>query len=805
MLTKESKNKIDAVRDTLVGKIPDPKGQIDQITTALIYKFMDDADRAAEKNKGKATFFVGDMERFAWHLFFIPQISNQAKADLYVEGVAKLSKAAHLPQLFRDIFKDAFVPFRAADTIAMFLDKINEFPPYHNNSEELGNAFEYLLHFMGTQGDAGQFRTPHHIIDFIVEVVAPAKGDKILDPACGTAGFLVSAYKHIAAEQNKLTQTDINKLARNIFGVDIDPQMAKFARVNLYLHGFRTPKISEDDTLTNEELWGDKYNVILTNPPFMTPRGGIQPHDKFGIKANRSEVLFVDYIAEHLLLNGRAGVIVPEGIIFQAGSAYKQLRKNLVESWGLFAVVSLPGGVFNPYSGVKTSILLLDREFSRSCDKILFVKVENDGHDLGAQRRKHDKDDLPAASEVIKQWKETQRIASEREALAHSVGKKTISEDGEYNLTGERYREAVDYRNAKWPMVELGKLEEERKLQILRGQPITKKQVIKGDIPVIAGGRVPAYFHNQANRSGSVITISGSGYAGFVNFFVQPIFASDCITIQSTSKDINISFICRLLKSRQKEIYALATGVAQVHVYPKDIRAIKIPLPPLEVQEQIAAEIDAYQKVIDGAKQVVAHWQPQIKINSEWEEFPLDEVCIIESGSRQKGGALKSGIHSIGGEQIRSDGSLRLDKMRYISEEHYASMKKGILKNKDVLIVKDGATTGKVGYFNNQFTKGAINEHVFIFRAKNNILPYYLYKIMQSHTFQKNLKKYIKGIIGGISLEIKNIQIPLPPLEVQEKIVAEIEAEQQAVESCKTLIAKMEQKIAAKIAEVWGG
>jgi type I restriction enzyme M protein len=447
MLNTNIKQQINTARDILVGKIPDPKGQIDQITNALIYKFMDDQDRLAQTlPNGKASFFVGELKSYAWHKLFDTKLSNQDKANLYIEGIAKLSTAKHLPELFQDIFKDAFLPFRAPDTIAMFLGEINKFDYHH--SEDLGNAFEYLLSIMGSQGDAGQFRTPRNIIEFIVDAVDPTKDDSILDPACGTAGFLVEAYKHITKDK-KLTPNEVQELAKHIHGVDIDPGMAKIARVNLYLHGFKTPLITEDDTLSDEKLWGKKYDVILANPPFMTPRGGIVPHDKFSVNSNRAEVLFTDYIAEHLKLAGRAGVVVPEGIIFQSGNVYKQLRKMLVDDNYLWAVISLPAGVFNPYSGVKTSILLFDRERAVKNTEILFFKVNNDGFDLGAQRREITKNDLPEALEILKKWKNNEKVENSK---AIYIEKSKIAESDDYKLSIDQYRIATDYTNAKWPM-----------------------------------------------------------------------------------------------------------------------------------------------------------------------------------------------------------------------------------------------------------------------------------------------------------------------------------------------------------------
>lgn len=402
MLNRETKQHLNNCRDILVGKIPSPLGQVEQITNAMIYKFMDDLDSASLRLGGEPSFFVGDLAPYAWHKIFDSKLTNQERADLYREGLERLSVAKHLPSLFQDIFKNAFLPFRDANTIVMFLSEINWFG-YQN--EELGNGFEYLLQIMGAQGDAGQFRTPRHIIKFMVEAIDPSIEDSILDPACGTAGFLVAAYEHIR-DKTKLSQEEKTKLSQNIHGIDIDPGMAKIARVNLYLHGFKTPNIEEDDTLTNEDLWlQQKYDVILANPPFMTPKGGISPHSHFSVKSNRAEVLFVDYIAEHLKLRGRAAVIVPEGIIFQSAGAYKSLRKKLVEENYLLAVVSLPAGVFQPYSGVKTSILFLDRELAAKTDEVLFVKVENDGYDLGAQRREIEKNDLPRALEEIREFK----------------------------------------------------------------------------------------------------------------------------------------------------------------------------------------------------------------------------------------------------------------------------------------------------------------------------------------------------------------------------------------------------------------
>ena len=421
MLDADTKRRIDTARDILVGKVPDPKSQVEQITIALIYKFMDDIDADSEELGGERSFFAGEFARYGWARLMQPGLGGHEMLNLYAEAIERMDQNAGIPQLFRNIFNNAYLPYRDPETLRAFLKQIDEFT--YDHSERLGDAFEYLLSVMDSQGDAGQFRTPRHIIDFIVAILDPKKEDVVLDPACGTAGFLISSYKHILAANtdadgnSTLTPDEKERLANNIQGYDISPDMVRLSLVNMYLHDLVDPKIVEYDTLTSDERWGEYADVILANPPFMSPKGGIRPHNRFSVISKRSEVLFVDYMAEHLTSGGRAGIIVPEGIIFQSQNAYKQLRKMLVEEY-LVAVVSLPAGVFNPYSGVKTSILILDKALARRTDCIAFFKVENDGFGLGAQRRPIEQNDLPQVRDEIVQYMQRLRTGESGWRLA---------------------------------------------------------------------------------------------------------------------------------------------------------------------------------------------------------------------------------------------------------------------------------------------------------------------------------------------------------------------------------------------------
>lgn len=210
MLDTTTKKRIDDCRDILVGKLPDPKAQIEQITIGLIYKFMDDMDKEAIELGGSAKFFSGDYEKYAWDKLFDTKVTAAEMLRLYSDAIESMEKNPNIPQLFRDIFNNAYLPYRDPETLKLFLKTIGEFEYTH--SEKLGDAFEYLLSVMGSQGDAGQFRTPRHIIDFLVAIIDPDKGDTILDPACGTAGFLISAYKHILLKYSTANKEGYNIL-----------------------------------------------------------------------------------------------------------------------------------------------------------------------------------------------------------------------------------------------------------------------------------------------------------------------------------------------------------------------------------------------------------------------------------------------------------------------------------------------------------------------------------------------------------------------------------------------------------------
>jgi type I restriction enzyme M protein len=812
-MNAETKRHIDSARQILVGVVPNPTSQIDQITNALIYKFMDDMDQAAIKQGDKASFFIEDLEKYAWTRLMDSRMGNQERMNLYSEALIKFAQAKQLVPLFRDVFKSAFLPYRSPETLGLFLKEIDYFD--YSHPEELGNAYEYLLSIMSSQGDAGQFRTPRHIIDFMVDVVNPTKGDKVLDPACGTGGFLVSSYNHILEQhdgqgeqgekEKPLTPDERRKLMANLEGYDIDPTMVRIAQVNMYLHQFKSPKIFQYDGLSNEERWNDKFDVILANPPFMSPKGGIKPHSKFSIQSSRSEVLFVDYIMNHLKPGGRAGIIVPEGVIFQSGSAHKELRKNLVND-GLYAVVSLPSGVFAPYSGVKTSILLFNTAFTKTNTEILFVKVEQDGYDLGATKRPISKNDLPMALEILNKWNAGEKVENK---LAVYVEKSKIAETGDYNLSGDRYRVATDYTNAKWPMVELGKMiefEQKSKRKSGDGQK-------KGLYKFFVSSQNQNKFIGEADYIKENL-ILGTGGNASVHLGQNFSTSADTFVFHSSDGQLSNPFLYHLLLNNKELLERGFRGQGIKHLSKEYLLKIKIPLPPLEIQEQIVAELKGYAGIIAGARQIVKNWKPKIDIDPEWEKVKLgdDKVLQIVDGDRGVNYPSKEEFKVqdfclfLNTSNVRK-GAFDFSKCDFITQEKDNALRKGKLIREDVVLTTRG-TLGNTAYFSSNvpYENIRINSGMVILRSNlDKVYPNFLLLFLNSLEFELQVSNFMSGSAQPqLPIRVLNeIEIPIPPLSMQKKIVEKIEAERTLVESAKRLIEVYEKKTKEVIAKLW--
>ena len=835
MLDSATKRRIDSARDILVGKVPDPKSQVEQITIALIYKFMDDMDAESEELGGKRSFFTKEFARYGWAKLMRSGLGGYETLNLYSEAIASMPENPGIPALFRSIFKNAYLPYRDPETLKSFLKIIDEFE--YDHSERLGDAFEYLLSVLGSQGDAGQFRTPRHIIDFMVTIIDPKKDEKVLDPACGTAGFLISSYKHILsantdADGNRtLTPDEKGRLAENFRGYDISPDMVRLSLVNLYLHGFADPHIEEYDTLTSLDKWNEYADVILANPPFMSPKGGIKPHKRFSIQATRSEVLFVDYMAEHLTPSGRAAIIVPEGIIFQSGTAYKQLRKMLVDT-SLVAVISLPAGVFQPYSGVKTSIIILDKSITKHCSTIAFFKVDNDGFGLGAQRRAITKDDLPVVVSEIADYltKLLCRESVEDVQLTQGliVSKEQIAENGDYNLSGERYRVA-SARSLLFPIVRiadvcsinprkscLSEISPDTRISFVPMADVKEHRITFQPIEEKKFSEVSTsytYFQNNDILLAKVTPCFENGKAGIARDLVNGIGfgSSEFFVLRTTSKVLpEWIYYCVMHPLFRISAIAQMTGTGGLQRIPRNyVENFEIPLPPLDVQKEIVAEIETYQKVIDGARAVLDNYRPHISIHPDWPMVELSEVCDVKGGKRLPMGSLFSNSPT-NHPYIRvtdfNNQSVDLTNLKFIPKEIHKQIVRYTISSKDVYISIAG-TIGLMGTVPDELDGANLTENAAKLLFDASIIDKRFFSIVgNSESVQSQIRSLTHAVgVPKLALErIKTLRFPLPPLDTQQSIVAEIEAEQALVAANRELIERFEKKIQATIARVWG-
>lgn len=662
MLDSETKRRIDNCRDILVGKVPDPKSQVEQITIALIYKFMDDMDAQAEELGGKRSFFINGFEKYGWSKLLAPEMGGQDTLNLYSEAITKMTENTHLPVLFRDIFKNAYLPYRDPETLRAFLKEINTFS--YDHSERLGDAFEYLLSVLGSQGDAGQFRTPRHIIDFVVNSVNPSKSESILDPACGTSGFLISAYKHILKENSpeverskwrqeintSVYETTIENpthysgsllspeekqiLHSNIKGYDISPDMVRISLVNLYLHGFRSPNVEEYDTLTKEDYWQNYFDVILANPPFMTPKGGIKPHKRFSIDSKRAELLFLDFIIEHLNPTGKAGVVVPEGIVFVKQNAYSSVRKKLIQENLLIAVIELPHGVFKPYASVKTHLLILDKRIAKTSDKVLFINVTNDGYTQSDTRQAIELNDLPIALKILEAFKSGQDLDIYANGPIEylQVDKKRILESTDCHMIGRWYLLENKFREIRQKISQsklLGEI-----CNIHRGQHSNMNST-PGDYPLV----VPAterkssidYSFDFPSICIPLVSSAGHGKADIKRLHYQEgkyaLADTMCCLEIKNQKEISTRYVYEYLSIYKDELITpMMSGATNVTLDSKDLEKIPVILPTMDQQIEIVRGIlanesaDKLEKIlveirssIDDTKSISDEIENQIK------------------------------------------------------------------------------------------------------------------------------------------------------------------------------------------------
>jgi type I restriction enzyme M protein len=476
VITGELKRKIDRVWDAFwSGGISNPLEVIEQITYLLFLRRLDDLQTITEK-KARITGgaiedpkFLPEQEHLRWSRFknldadvMYQTVSTQVFAFLQNYG----QQAGGDDSTYTEHMKDARFTIPTPALLSKVVDMLDTIPM--DNRDTNGDLYEYMLSKIATAGQNGQFRTPRHIINLMVDMTAPQPTDEICDPACGTAGFLVAASEYIR-EQHPNALTDATQRAhfhKSMFhGYDFDNVMLRIGSMNMLLHGIESPDIRYRDSLSegaSEDI--GKYSLILANPPF----AGSLDYEATSkdlqrvVKTKKTELLFLALFLRLLKTGGRAAVIVPDGVLFGSSKAHKDLRKSLVEDQKLVAVVKLPSGVFKPYAGVSTAILFFTKTNSGGTDQVWFYDVQADGFSLDDKRTPVEANDLP---DVLARW---QRLDAEqgrgRTEKSFLVPKADIVAEG-YDLSINRYKkieyDEVEHRDPLDIVADIEGLEDE--------------------------------------------------------------------------------------------------------------------------------------------------------------------------------------------------------------------------------------------------------------------------------------------------------------------------------------------------------
>ncbi len=471
MITGELKNKIDGLWDIFAsGGIVNPLDVIEQITYLMFIHDLDDTDNIRAKESAMLglsynSIFADEIEIgdkkidgnqlkwFVFHDFPAGKMYSciQEWVFPFIKNLHADKDSAYSKYMDDAIFK---IPTPLVlDKVVTSLDGIYELMKNSDSTDVRGDVYEYLLNKIAQSGLNGQFRTPRHIIRMMVDMMQPNPDDVICDPACGTSGFLVSAGECL--KDNHKEEIFYNKQKKDhymnsmFFGYDMDRTMLRIGAMNMMTHGIDSPFIEYRDSLSDQNADRDKYSLILANPPFK----GSLDYDIVSVdllkicKTKKTELLFLALFIRMLKVGGRCACIVPDGVLFGSSTAHKAIRKEIIENHRLEAVVSMPSGVFKPYAGVSTAVLVFTKTNHGGTDNVWFYNMESDGYSLDDKRTEVKENDIP---DIVERFhnrdKESYR---ERTEKSFFVPKSEIVEN-DYDLSINKYKK-VEYIPVEYP------------------------------------------------------------------------------------------------------------------------------------------------------------------------------------------------------------------------------------------------------------------------------------------------------------------------------------------------------------------
>lgn len=705
-----------------------------------------------------------------------------------------------------------------------------------------GVAFE---RFMGDffKGKMGQYFTPRNIVDFCVKMLFIKQNERVLDPACGSGGFLLHAMDLIRkkAEEDYEEEKEIYSYwhdfaSKNLFGIEINEQIARVCKMNMIIHDDGHTNIISADSLDNIEkhtkinsqFKKENFDIILTNPPFgakvlFNEKKYLKDY-QLGLNngkeraAQSTEVLFIERCFEYLKEGGRMAIVLPDGILTNATLQY--VRDFIMNNFKINAIVSIPQTAFSHYgAGVKCSLLFLTKSTKNKedCD-IFMAQAEYVGYD--ATGREIEQNDLNEIFNNYKNFieKKNFKLNDKCFLIKFNSIKSNKRIDAFYYSLGN-----IFYKSKKFENKKLSDL-----VNIQKGETITSDTKEDGNIPVIAGGQIPAYYNNKSNYKGNVITISASGaYSGFVWWHDNPIWASDCNVLTEKSKETNIKYIYHILKFNQENIYKLQRGSAQPHVYASDLSEIPIPKPNIETQnkiieimkeanllkEKLEKEADKLLSSID------EYLLRELGINLPKKETDLkNRISYTVKLSEIKGNRFDCEYHqSIYNDYQKAliQGKYKLTKIKELmnniriilqpSDEKVLYIEIGDIDIENAIInlkvvpLKDLPNNSKIYIEKGDLLISKVRPNrkaIAIYNGEDKAYCTSAFVVLRENgKYKKELLQYllrtnilnaliVRNVTGSTyptinDIDILNIEIPTPPIEIQQKIVNEINERKQ--------------------------
>lgn len=670
------------------------------------------------------------------------------------------------------------------------------------DSDVKGDAFEYFLKAStATKNDLGEYFTPRHIVKTMVRLVNPQIGEKVYDPFCGTGGFLIESFRHIYNNMPRNKETEKMLRENTIFGNEIT-STARITKMNMILAGDGHSGIHMQDSLANPVE--GKYDVVLANMPYSqtTKHGSL-----YDLPSTNGDSICVQHCMKAISSaseNGRMAIVVPEGFLFRKELA--KTREYLLENSELQSIISLPQGVFLPYTSVKTNIIYatkINQKIAKSQKKknYWYFDVKSDGYSLDNHRRK-----LDTPSDLQK-YEEFRKFDSEQEEEMFNVGFNSIPlekvAENRYILLGNRYK-ARKSVNTKYGTVQLN--------QILDYEQPTKYIVHsteyndKFPIPVLTAGKTFLLGYTdesdgiyQATKENPVIIFDDFTTATKLVDFPFKVKSSAMKILKTQRKDINIRYVYYAMNGIK------FNSITHKRYWLDEFSKLHIPLPSLQVQNRIVEELDSYQQIIDGAKKIVDNYKPKVCIKPEWKNVKIGDLCELATGSTPStkdrenydNGTIKWLVSGDIHQGIIEDCEGRVTEKGVIA----AKLKTHKINSVLIALNGQGKTRGTVALLK---TEATCNQSLVSMYPKNDkILSEYLYYVL------KNMYQEIRDITGdkhrsGLNMPIiRNIEIPLPSIEEQKEIVAKIEAERALIEPNKQIIEIFTKKIQDRINEIF--